>query len=90
MTNVGNRGTFGWRTVTTIENRNINATFFWSIQIFLRFETYKSMDLWNGHLHQWIYGQNILIYVYMEGKYLRTNAHQIRNIQINGLMYGKL
>ena len=27
-TNVANRGTFGWRTVMTIENRNINATFF--------------------------------------------------------------
>ena len=61
-TNVGNRGTFECRTVTDIENRNMNATFFWSIQIFLRFGTFKSMDLWNGHLCLWIYGRNISIY----------------------------
>ena len=90
VTNVGNRGTFACRAVTTIENRNMNATLFWNIQIFHKFGTYKSMDLWNGHLNLWINGRNILIYGYIEGKFVHTNAHQIRNIQINGLMYGTL
>ena len=41
--------------------------FFWNIQMFLKFGTYKSMDLWNGHLNLWIYGRNIRLYGYMEG-----------------------
>ena len=90
MTNVTNRGTFECHTVTTIENRNINVTFFWNIQMFLKFGTYKSMDLWKGHLYLWMYGRNIRIYGYMEGKFVHTNAHQIRNIKINGLMDGTL
>ena len=48
------------------------------------------MHLWNEHLHQWIYGRNISIYGYMEGKFLHIDAQQIRNIQINGLMNGTL
>ncbi len=42
------------------------------------------------HINLWIYGRNIRIYGYMEGKFVHTNAHQIRNIQINGLMDGTL
>ena len=71
-----------------------------TFQIFLKFETLKSMDLWNGHLNLWIYGWNIYIYGSMDGKSGHTNlwhhnwniqnAHQIWNIQINGLMDGTL
>ncbi len=50
VTNVTNRGTFACRTVTTIENRGQNATFFWNIQIFHKFGTYKSMLHWREHL----------------------------------------
>ena len=39
VTNVANRGTFGCRTVTDIENRDLNATFFWNMQIFPKFAT---------------------------------------------------
>ena len=51
-----------------------------NIQMFLKFGTFKSMDIWNGHLCLWIYGQNISIYGYMEGKFVHTNAHQIKNM----------
>ena len=82
MTNVANHGTFACRTVTTIENRYINVTFseIWNIQMFLKFGTYQiygymewtfmSMDIWTEHS----------IYGYMEGKFVHTNAHQIKNM----------
>ena len=48
--NVANRGTFACRTVMTIENRGQNATFFWNIQIFHKFGTFKSMLNWLEYL----------------------------------------
>ncbi|EER32392.1 predicted protein [Candida tropicalis MYA-3404] len=62
VTNVTNRGTFACRTVTTIENRDINATFFWNIQIFYKFGTYKSMDIWTEYSNIRIYGGKICTY----------------------------
>ena len=62
VTNVSNRGTFACRTVTTIENRGQNATFFWNIQIFYKFGTYKSMDIWTEYSNIRIYGGKICTY----------------------------
>ena len=62
-TNVANRGTFGWRTVMTIENRNINATFS---------RTFKcSSNL--EHSNLWIYGMDIYVYGYMDGTFEYTD-----------------
>ena len=55
-TNVSNRGTFGCRTVTTVENRNINVTFSGTSKYSTNLE----------HINLWIYGRNIRIYGYME------------------------
>ena len=62
MTGVGNRGTFAYHAVTIIENRNMNATFFWNIQMFHKFATYKSMDIWTEHSNIRIYGGKICTY----------------------------
>ena len=62
MTNVANRGTFGCRTVTTIENRDINVTFLQNIQIFYKVGTLKSMDIWTEHFYIRIYGGKICTY----------------------------
>ena len=62
VTNVANRGTFACRTVTTIENRDRNATFSKNIQIFHKFGTYKSMDIWTEHSNICIYGGKICTY----------------------------
>ena len=50
VTNVANRGTFGCHAVTIIEDRDLNATFFWNIQIFHKSATLKSMLHWREHL----------------------------------------
>ena len=52
VTNASNRGTFACRTVTTIENRNMNATFFWNIsnipQIW-NIQIYAALERTFGH-----------------------------------------
>ena len=62
-TNVGNRGTFECRTVTDIENRNMNATFSGAFKF--------SSDL--EHSNLWIYGMDIYVYGYMDGTFLYTD-----------------